>query len=557
MSSKLGTLESKEEEENSSSDDATSIQSFDDTMSFGGSSRSISVLKGGDNNLLLRVSSNDPSLTKLKCEALGDAGVAGLSDALRQNSNLKILDVGRNDITAIGATSLAGALEREKSDGESGENPSGLETLWFRGNAVGDEGVSAIARALGMRENALERLSLAENEIKEAGARNLSLSLKENSSLKQLWLYGNYLHDNGAWHIGDALAVNTTLREIYLGENSIGDLGAHRIGRILVYNRSLKKLELSKNRITNDGARSLAKGLKKNEGLAELIVRKNEIGRKGCGQLIQVLTKNRTVTLLDIRDNMYEKEDAVLLKEQISQLKSSCVVLVKRRSRTSAKSKSGQSSRDNIKKWRKSLFGKKTDTSDADSALSTVPEEVSVGDSEGKSNLFFWNRIGRKLLGVVIVAVVLVGIMIGVALKLNHQSAETVSVDSQAANIRGKKVESTEKSGVEEEMKEKCSPKEDILEWDEWKRCFTIFAFGLTSSVVICVCIASASLLRPDQFSLTLRYKACYEFCEAALCCFSASGAVKSCGAAGVEWCIGYVKHCSTMQPTQEQPYWK
>lgn len=97
---------------------------------------------------------------------------------------------------------------------------SRLEVLDLSNNALGDDGVCAIAAQLNMARTALTRLNLANNFAGCAAAKKLAPMLKTNESLTELSLAGNAIRYPGGQKLAEALEVNRGLRSIDLSYNT-------------------------------------------------------------------------------------------------------------------------------------------------------------------------------------------------------------------------------------------------------------------------------------------------------------------------------------------------
>ena len=309
------------------------------------------IFGGSVPSVIKRIQSDDPSVVKMSLygRSLGDAGAAGLSEALRGNTHLAVLDLGRNGITAAGTAAVASALAGDyysdeggvdgggMGDGVDGQGgggrrlgraPCALETLWLRENLMGTAGVQALSDALS-RNGTLTGLSLGRNGINREGGRLLAAALRRNTALTQLWLYGNELGDGGCSSLAESLLVNSTLRELYLGGNGITDLGAKDLGSMLGHNSALAKLELYRNDVTDAGASYLADGLRVNGGLVDLNVRGNRIGPGGCTALVSALETNGTVGQIDLRENELGDVDLDRIEYLVGGLSRLCIVLLR------------------------------------------------------------------------------------------------------------------------------------------------------------------------------------------------------------------------------------
>ena len=114
---------------------------------------------------------------------IGPEGAGALAYALRTNSSLTDLDLGRNGLGSGGVGTLMSALAR------SGSNSS-LTHLYLGGNEVGDDGAVVLANGLA-RNRGLRHVCLKSNGIGDEGAEALARSLLENKNLTRLDLMGN------------------------------------------------------------------------------------------------------------------------------------------------------------------------------------------------------------------------------------------------------------------------------------------------------------------------------------------------------------------------------
>lgn len=113
-----------------------------------------------------------------------DAGA--FAQALKASAGLRALTLSNNRLGPANAALIAAAL------------PATVEMLMLGGNAIGDEGVSALAARIGSQgESALKRLELDNNGISDAGLRALATHFKKLSLLKLLRLENNAFGENG------------------------------------------------------------------------------------------------------------------------------------------------------------------------------------------------------------------------------------------------------------------------------------------------------------------------------------------------------------------------
>jgi len=164
-------------------------------------------------------------------------------------------------------------------------------------NAIGDEGVRAIANAVGHTRAPLTNLGLSNNAVGNAGACLLARALEKNESLEVLDLRGNSIGSDGAARLSEALERAPRLRKLKLGENAVGDAGARDLARALPRCEGLEELALESNGITDIGCQSIVESLEAGCNLRTLLLRgnllsdnckqrlrdaKGELQRRGC-----------------------------------------------------------------------------------------------------------------------------------------------------------------------------------------------------------------------------------------------------------------------------------
>uniref|UniRef100_A0A8C9KHA3 NLR family CARD domain containing 3 n=1 Tax=Panthera tigris altaica TaxID=74533 RepID=A0A8C9KHA3_PANTA len=184
-----------------------------------------------------------------------------------------------------------------------------IQRISLAENQISNKGAKALARSL-LVNRSLTALDLRSNSIGPQGAKALADALKINRTLAFLSLQNNAIRDNGARFVAEALAANRTLSVLHLQKNTIGPLGAQQTADALKQNRSLKELIFSSNSIGDKGAEALAKALKVNQGLESLDLQSNSISDAGVAALMGALCTNQTLISLNLRENSISSEGA-------------------------------------------------------------------------------------------------------------------------------------------------------------------------------------------------------------------------------------------------------
>ncbi|CAK9009081.1 unnamed protein product [Durusdinium trenchii] len=250
-----------------------------------------------------------PNLKELDLEYtdVGNAGAGYLADALLTGVPLQRLELGGCRVGAAGAQRLAEALK----------NPQGcrLTRLGLRGNAIEDEGVTALANSLlevGSRCDEFERSQKLTSRVSmNAGSMNGSSRtpprrgespLADKDGITSTFLTQLQELDVSSNRVGvfgvDALAAvltgaaKTRLTSLDVSRNSLGRQGAAALAAGLDEGCPLQHLNVSHAKVGDGGAEAIAKGLHRApKAIVWLQMQENRIGRRGLQLLLQALPK--------------------------------------------------------------------------------------------------------------------------------------------------------------------------------------------------------------------------------------------------------------------------
>jgi Ran GTPase-activating protein (RanGAP) involved in mRNA processing and transport len=107
----------------------------------------------------------DLGVLKLGDNSIGDEGVRGLAQGLKENRQLTELYLDQNYISDIGLTALAGALNNK------------IATLSLNRNQISGSGVIDLADGL-LDPNSLTNLSLSDNQLETKALQSFQIALK-------------------------------------------------------------------------------------------------------------------------------------------------------------------------------------------------------------------------------------------------------------------------------------------------------------------------------------------------------------------------------------------
>ena len=253
---------------------------------------------------------------RLFCNLGSDAGVASLSEALKQSTcQLTALYLYGNQITDAGVAILSEALKQSTCQ---------LTTLDLSDNHITDAGVASLSEALKQSTCQLTTLNLSYMQITDAGVASLSEALKQSTcQLTKLILIGIQITNAGVASLSEALKQPTCqLNELCLFYNEITDDGAASLSEALKQSTcQLTKLHLNCNQITDTGVASLSEALKQSTcKLTELRLAQNQITDAGAASLGEAIKQSTCqLTTLTLPYNNISDSVAVSLCGMLKQ----------------------------------------------------------------------------------------------------------------------------------------------------------------------------------------------------------------------------------------------
>ena len=165
---------------------------------------------------------NFDQLVKRKCidlsfNGLHDANIDVLVDVIQKTTELHSLNLWGNRI----------ALDDDKLTDAIAEN-STIRVLSLGSNSIGSEGGKRLAAAIKVNTSIVE-LHLGDNRIADEGAEHLADALASNGTIGILGAYGNGIGDEGAKSLAASFKSSKSLRGVWLHENRFGEEGSREI----------------------------------------------------------------------------------------------------------------------------------------------------------------------------------------------------------------------------------------------------------------------------------------------------------------------------------------
>ncbi len=138
-----------------------------------------------------------------------------LTDAIAENSTIRVLSLGSNSIESEGAKRLAAALKVNTS----------IVELHLGDNRIADEGAAHLADALASN-GTIGILGAYGNGIGDDGAKSLAASFASSKSLRGVWLHENRFGEEGSWEIVMAVRKNYDIESVFLLNKYDSDIKA-------------------------------------------------------------------------------------------------------------------------------------------------------------------------------------------------------------------------------------------------------------------------------------------------------------------------------------------
>ncbi|XP_034153989.2 leucine-rich repeat-containing protein 34 [Pangasianodon hypophthalmus] len=247
----------------------------------------------------------------LSYNRISDEGAVHLADLIQENVALQDLDLMCNDIGADGAERIAKSLHHNTT----------LKRLRMTGNKIGNKGAMHFASMLQIN-SALEELDVSDCDLDTQSLITFAIVLTNNRSLVSVNVSRPVLfslQEETTVHTARMLELNRSLKELHMGKHGMTDCGLQRLSEALISNHSLSYLDLRCNRITRDGARHLARLLRQNDTLQILDLSFNRIEDDGAACLSDAIAlKHTKLRALSIQSNGVSTVGLLSLSEAIS-----------------------------------------------------------------------------------------------------------------------------------------------------------------------------------------------------------------------------------------------
>lgn len=245
-----------------------------------------------------------PSTEKLRVlqfhnNMTGDEGAQAISDVVKHSPLLEDFRCSSTRIGSEGGTALSEALE----------SCTHLKKLDLRDNMFGIEAGVALSKALSNYAD-LTEVYLSYLNLEDDGTVAITNALKGSAPLLEvLELAGNDITVEAAPVISACVAAKQHLTKLNLAENELKDDGAIQISKALQQGHDqLKVVDMSSNFIRRAGARQLAQVVIQKPGFKQLNINANIISEEGIDEVKEIF-KNSPEMLESLEENDPEGGD--------------------------------------------------------------------------------------------------------------------------------------------------------------------------------------------------------------------------------------------------------
>ncbi|CAG8465656.1 12004_t:CDS:2 [Ambispora gerdemannii] len=195
---------------------------------------------------------------------IGDKGMERFCRFLTSNFTIEQLDLSWNNIRSKSVENLIPVLEHKRCN---------IRILELGNNEIGYKGAESIAKTLEVNQSLIS-LDLDHTKIGTKGCEAIAKALEKNNTLQKLILAENYIEDRGAEVLADGLLLNSSISIVDLEGNMIGDVGANNIVKAMdksaalafaqsrEFGNMMRTIYLRRNQISRIGLRNATKFVK-------------------------------------------------------------------------------------------------------------------------------------------------------------------------------------------------------------------------------------------------------------------------------------------------------
>ena len=226
-----------------------------------------------------------------------DDGLIILTEALKKNKTISVLELSRNFITKIGAIEFAKGVLFERNY---------ITKINFALNKLEDEGTTSICENLKDNKR-LREINLSQTSFTEKSDSSIALAIKDKPLLYKIDLSFNQIGTESL--IFESMKSLSVLQELILNDNPLGD--CLNLFTNLEEITSLKILNLNNCQITVESTEPFLKCISNKKELIELYLKSNQFDDSLLKGLAEMWKENCKIVVFDINHNLITDDGAI------------------------------------------------------------------------------------------------------------------------------------------------------------------------------------------------------------------------------------------------------
>ena len=205
-------------------------------------------------------------------------------------------------------------IEGSKYIAELLKNNNNLKILNIANNPLLSEGINNICDSIINNENILEQFLINYTDCGDYSVNKIVNILKKNKKLIVFSFVGNKFSNKGTDRILSTLIMNNTLKKMSLGSKYINSQSFINLPHYLSFNKSLLFLEIKSSKLGDDNLKNLAKILSFNKTILHIFLVENLLSYEGIISFGQHLNKNTSISKIKVLFNGVKKNEESLIK---------------------------------------------------------------------------------------------------------------------------------------------------------------------------------------------------------------------------------------------------
>ena len=200
---------------------------------------------------------------------IGIEGSKAIAEVLKNNNNLKILNIANNPLLSEGINNILDSIINYKNI---------LEEFLINYTDCGDYCINKIVNML-KNNKKLIVFSFVGNKFSNKGTDRILSTLRMNKTLKKLSLGSKYINSQSFINLPDYLSFNKTLLFLEIKSSKLGDNVLKKLSKVISFNKSIINIFLVENLLSFEGIVSFGQHVYKNPSINKIKVLFNGVKR--------------------------------------------------------------------------------------------------------------------------------------------------------------------------------------------------------------------------------------------------------------------------------------